>query len=339
MSLEPDSATTRNGPPNSSDFQAQLRAFNNSFVLERQTSQRLDKDYLTPHRPDLEGRRSSTASIAQLEQMVSDDKIDTDTYGVSELRDGFFDALFLKPSPRLLEDDIPESKSILSADFEKIPPRFSRAYAQKQWNSLLTLISELATTRDGIRLLKSFTAFFVAYILCLVPVIRDWLGRYSYVMVLSTIINHPARTVGSQIDGAILTTIGTAAGLGWGVVALLLSTSNFAASAGYGCILALFMAAFMAILAWLRSFFIRFYQGALCAGIAITFMTQAETNSRTVEWPKLRSYGIPWLLGQAIALAINCAIFPDAGARPLAIALHEFFNITQVCYDEIICPV
>jgi hypothetical protein len=190
------------------------------------------------------------------------------------------------------------------------------------------------TTRVGIRLFKAFLAFFIAYILCLVPTIRDWLGRYNYVMVVSTIVNHPARTVGSQIDGAVLTTIGTAAGLGWGVVALLLSTSTLAASAGYGGILALFLALFMTIIALMRSFLERLYQGVLCAGIAITFTCLAETSSRNVEWPKLRSYAVPWMLGQAIALLVNCLLFPDAGARPLAATLHDFFGIAQVSISE-----
>ena len=265
--------------------------------------------------------------------------MDTDTYGVSELREGFFDALFLKPSP-LRPDELREQAQVAIPDEfnDDISPLRPKQFAQKQWHKLCSECTKIVTTRVGVRLLKAFMAFFIAYILCLVPVIRDWLGRYNYVMVISTIINHPARTVGSQIDGAILTTIGTAAGLGWGVVALLLSTSTLAASAGYGGILALFLALFMTIIALMRSFLARLYQGVVCAGIAITFTTLAETNSRNVEWYKLRSYAIPWMLGQAIALLVNCVIFPDAGARALATTLHDFFGISQVGICEIGLP-
>jgi hypothetical protein len=149
-------------------------------------------------------------------------------------------------------------------------------------------------------------------------------------MAVSTILNHPARSFGSQIDGAVLTIVGTGAGLGWGIVGLLLSTSTIAARAGFGGILALFLALFMTTMGWMRSFFLRFYQCVLCAGIAIMCMTLAETNDHSVEWSKVRSYGISWVLGQAIALAVNCLIWPDAGARPLAITFHDFFGITKV---------
>lgn len=293
----------------------------------------LDKDYLVQTRPTLGSRSSSTVSMAQIQQIVSDDRIDTDTFGVSELREGFFDALFLKPSSHPSEElrRQCEAASTLPDEFQHdISPLRPRLFVQKQWEVLYSVFVEITTTRAGIRLAKAFTAVFLAYVLCLIPLIRDWLGRYNYIMVVSVIINHPARTIGSQIDGAILTTVGTAAGLGWGVIALLLSTSTLSARSGYGGILALFLALFMTIIAWMRSFLVRFYQGVLCAGIAITFTTLAETSSRSIEWPKLQSYAVPWMLGQAIALVVNCTLFPDAGARSLATTLHEFFGIAQV---------
>lgn len=299
----------------------------------------VNKNHLVQRRPNLGSRSSSTTSIAQIQQMVSDDKMDTDTYGVSELREGFFDALFLKPSPLLVDELREQARQTLPDEFvDDASPLRPREYAQQQWRKVTSEIKDILTTRVGLRLFKAFLAFFIAYVLCLIPVTRDWLGRYGYVMVVSTVFNHPARTVGSQIDGAVLTTIGTAAGLGWGVIALLLSTSTLAASAGYGGILALFLALFMLVIAFMRSFAVRFYQGVLCAGLAISFTTQAETSAISVEWPKLRSYGVPWVLGQAIALVVNCAIFPDAGARPLAITIHDFFNVAQVRLPHIDKP-
>lgn len=292
----------------------------------------LDKDYLVQHRPALGSRQSSTVSLNQIEQIVSDDKIDTETYGVSELREGFFDALFLKPTVTPSAELREHAKTTLPRAFDKGNPLSPKHFMSRQIHELHSLLNRVTTTRAGIRLLKSFSAFFIAYILCLVPVIRDWLGRYSYIMVVSVILNHPARTVGSQVDGAIMTTVGTAAGLGWGVIALLLSTSTLAASAGFGGILAMFMAVFMAVIAWVRSFFVKFHQAVLCAGIAITFTTLAETSSRDIEWSKLLSYGLPWVMGQVIALVVNCLVFPDAGARPLANVINKFFDIAQVSH-------
>ncbi|OAQ82216.1 Brefeldin A-sensitivity protein 4 [Purpureocillium lilacinum] len=274
-------------------------------------------------------RRSSVVDMAHIDEMVPDDKMDTDTYGVSELRDGFFDGMFLKPSLLHEQELLEHAEETLPAAFDKGSPLAPKYFLPRQWHELKSLSRRVTKTRAGIRLLKSFTAFFIAYVLCLVPAVRDWLGRYPSIMVVSVIINHPARALGAQLDGAILTIIGTAAGLGWGVVGLLLSTSTLAAQAGYGGILALFLALFMTAAALLRSFWNRFYQAALCAGIAITFTTLAETSSHDIAWSKLLSYGIPWLLGQAIALVVNCVVFPDAGARALATTLHKAFEAMQ----------
>ncbi|KAF7560596.1 hypothetical protein G7046_g3567 [Stylonectria norvegica] len=280
-------------------------------------------------RSNIGTRRSSVVSIAQIDQMISDDKWNMDTYGVSELRDGFFDALFLTPAP-LVPDEVKErSKATLPIAFDKTHPLSLKYFLPRQWHDLQSVVCQVATTRAGIKLFKSFLAFFVAYALCLIPTTHQWLGRYDYIMVLSVILNHPARTFGSQVDGAVFTIIGTAAGLLWGVIGLLISTSTLSASAGYGGILAMFLAIFMASIAYIRSFFIRFYQSILCAGMAISFATLAESNSHTIQWPKLRSYAIPWLLGQAIALVINMLVFPDAGNRPLAAALDKSFRTMQ----------
>lgn len=289
------------------------------------------RNYISqPLRPNLGSRHNSTISIAQVDQMLPDDDIDMDSYGVSELRDGFFDAIFLQPFGVRADELMRDSKATLPVEFDKSSPLAAKHFLPRQLHQLGNLMRRIMTTRAGVRLLKTFIAFYIAYILCLVPLLRDWLGRYHYMMAVSVIINHPARTIGAQIEGTIFTTVGTAAGLAWGVVGLLLSTSTLSASAGYGGILAMFLALFMATMAWIRSFFIRFYQGVLCAGIAIMFTTLAETNSQNISWPKLRSYAIPWFFGQSIALVVNCVVFPDTGARALATSLHQSFDVMQV---------
>ncbi|TWU73050.1 hypothetical protein ED733_002602 [Metarhizium rileyi] len=286
-----------------------------------------------PSRPRLESRRSSAMSIAQIDQVLLDDNVDEDTYGVSEVRDGLFDAIFLKPLYYNVKNLLERSKATLPAQFDKSDPLAPEYFISRQFHQLSTLFVRIGTTRQGVRLLKTFLAFFIAYCLCLTPATRDWLGRYSYMIVVSVILNHPARTVGGQIEGTILTIVGTAIGLGWGTVGLLLSTSTLAARAGYGGILAMFLAFFMFALACIRAFFIRFYQAVLCAGIAIMFTTLAETNNKNVPWIKLRDYAIPWLLGQAISLLVNVLIVPDAGARALATALHQAFNTMQEAFN------
>lgn len=275
-------------------------------------------------RPDLGSRRSSTTSLLKLSQMMPEDaEVDFETYGINEVRDGFFDVAFLKPRKLPGNDELQELRQTLPAEFDERPPLAIKHFLPRQWQEIKSVVATILTTRVGIQLCKAFLAYFVAYILCLIPQVRDWLGQHHYIMAVSVILNHPARSLGSQLDGTVLTSVGTALGVAWGVVGLLLSTSTLAASAGYGGILALFLLLFIAGIAWIRAFFVRFYQAVLCAGITIIYTTLAETDSTSIRWPKLLSYPIPWFLGQAIALLVNIVVFPDAGARPLAVLLHQ----------------
>ncbi|KAE8440896.1 hypothetical protein EG329_006342 [Mollisiaceae sp. DMI_Dod_QoI] len=267
-------------------------------------------------------------SDGHLEDLLQNLNLDLETYGLEETRDGFFDASFFKP-PQVDHDDLMrDAECTLPVAFQKTNPLSPKAFFPRQWHEIQGVFRAVSTTRAGIKLTKSFLAFFIAYILCLVPVIVEWLGRYSYIMVLSTILNHPGRTIGAQIDGAFLTIMGTTTGLGWGAFALWLSDSTSVARRGYGGILAMSLVLFMGTIAALRSYYIRIYQFVLCAGIAISYTCLADT-SEAVAWKKLFEYAIPWLFGQAICLLVCCTVVPDAGARPLAVALHDAFRVMQ----------
>jgi hypothetical protein len=167
----------------------------------------------------------ASMSHSHLESLLQNLELDLDTYGVDELRDGFFDASFTKP-PKLNRKELRENaQDTLPDTFKKTNNLSPRPFLFQQWHQIRTLVHKVLVTRAGIKLIKSFLGFFIAYILCLVPVIMKWLGRYSYIMVLSAVIVHPGRTVGAQIDGAVLTTVGTAGGLGWGAFALVSNLS------------------------------------------------------------------------------------------------------------------
>ncbi|KAH7323695.1 hypothetical protein BKA65DRAFT_73210 [Rhexocercosporidium sp. MPI-PUGE-AT-0058] len=276
----------------------------------------------------------TSLSHSRLESLLRDLDLDLETYGVEETRDGFFDASFFKPPKVNHENLMRDAEYTLPEAFLETNPLSPKAFFPRQWHGIRDVVTAVTTTRAGIKLTKSFLAFFIAYILCLVPVIREWLGRYSYIMVISVIINHPGRTVGAQVDGAFLTIIGSATGLGWGAFALWLSSSTSVARRGYGGILAAFLVVFMGSIAALRCYLVRFYQLVICAGIAISYTCLADTADE-VDWKKLFIFGIPWLFGQAICLLICCTVFPDAGARPLAVSLHDAF---AVMHDGLVMP-
>lgn len=271
----------------------------------------------------------TSISHAHLADLLRDLNLDLETYGVEEFRDGFFDASFFKPSQTDHENPMEEAGFTLPAALQTKHPLFPKSFLRKQWQGIKTVVRDITTTRAGIKFIKSFSAFFIAYVLCLISVVRASLGRYGYFMVLSTLINHPGRTFGAQVDGAVLTIFGSATGLGWGAFALWLSDSTAISRHGYGGILATFLVVFMASMAALRSYYIRVYQFVLSAGIAVIFITLVDTSSENIHWNKFFSYGIPWLLGQAICLLLCCTVFPDAGARPLAVSLHNAFAIME----------
>lgn len=249
----------------------------------------------------------SHTHLSQLSVLLRDYDLDLETYGVEELRDGFFDAAFFKPSKTSHEDLMRDAEFTLPAAFKTRHPLSLRHFFPKNWRALKGITKQLLTTRAGIKLFKSFLPFFISYILCLIPVIRNWLGRYNFIMVISAIINHSGRSVGAQIDGTILTILGTAGGLGWGAFALWLSDATALARRGYGGILAAFLLVFIGVIAALRSYYIRLYQLVLCAGMAVIYTCLADT-SETISWKIVYEYGIPWLLGQAIALLVCCVV-------------------------------
>lgn len=261
--------------------------------------------------------RAST-SQAQLEHLLQAVDADLETYGVEELRDGFFDATFYRPIKRHHGDLTQKTSLTLPDPFKhENQPLSVRCFLPQQLREIRSFFGQVLTTRAGVKLLKSFLGFFITYIMCLIPTLRDWLGRYNYIMVISAIVNHPGRAIGSQIDGAVLTTTGTAAGLGWGSLALYVSTSTPTAQSGYGGVLATFLVIFAIVVGWLRCFFIRFYQAIIASGFAICYACLANT-SQEVGWKRVFDYGIPWVFGQAVCLLISIVIFPDAGSRSLA---------------------
>ncbi|RSM14691.1 hypothetical protein CEP52_001241 [Fusarium oligoseptatum] len=119
--------------------------------------------------PSFDSRRSSVVSIMQIDQIISDDRINMETYGVSEMRDGFFDALFLKPEP-LTPEEI-EEKAILPKEFEKSHPLSPKDFFPRQLHELRSVARKVTTTRSGIRLLKSFS--------CLLSGLYPMSGAYS----------------------------------------------------------------------------------------------------------------------------------------------------------------
>ncbi|KAI0453761.1 hypothetical protein F5B21DRAFT_478473 [Xylaria acuta] len=277
---------------------------------------------------DTQGSDEPSIPVAGAPSLTLDEKnfIET-THGIDEKRGGFFDAVFLPPEDVDHQTLMKHAEETLPLAFRKKNPLSLTHFFPRQCHEAWSVIRRVVTTRSGIKLLKSFLSFFITYILCLIPAVRERFGRYSYIMVISAILNHPGRTLGAQVDGTVLTILGTATGLGWGAFGLWVSTATATARVSFGAILAAFLFVFIFVIACLRSYYIRTYQMTICAGIAISYTCLAEISGTEVSWVKLLDYGIPWLIGQAVSLVVCSTVAPDAGSRPLAVGIHQIFGI------------
>lgn len=264
----------------------------------------------------IHGFDSRNHSQVHLEPLLPNAEADLEHYGIHEFRDGFFDATFYRPQSRNREEMLHKAKETLPSELQTHHPLSWKYFLPRQWSGTGKVIREITTTRSGIKLFRSFLSFFIAYIACLIPASRLWLGRYNYILVISSLFNHAGRPIGSQIDGTILTIIGTVAGLAWGSLALYVSTSTTVAQQGYGGVLATFLVLFAAFLASLRCTFIRLYQAVIAAGVSICYTCLADT-SESVGWKKIFNYGVPWVFGQLISLLVSFVVFPASGSREL----------------------
>ena len=266
-----------------------------------------------------------TVSHLQLDPLLSGAE-DLDTYGVHEMRDGFFEATFDRPiEPK--RSFVPECPETLEAS-QWNPIKDMKSWSQRQWQSFGKTAKATATSRTGIQFLKSFLGFFLAYLVCLIPASRIWLGQHNLMLPLSVLINHPGRSVGAQLDGATFMSIGTVLGLLWGCLGQVVARSTAAAREGDGGLIALFLAISTLVLGWARCCFPRLYQAVIASGISVFYMSlSGPTDLVNLDlWPKFSTFIIPWELGQALGLVVCVGVFPAGGTMPLALVPHHPFS-------------
>ncbi|RPB14984.1 hypothetical protein P167DRAFT_582458, partial [Morchella conica CCBAS932] len=266
---------------------------------------------------------SPRASVSTLQLQHLLEKLEMDqynTYGVEELRDGFFDASFYRPIKQPDDDPLHPLH----------PPRTTpRQWAHAQLTAAKSAATTVFTTRQGVSLAKSFLAYFAAYVLCLVPATRAWLGQHSYWVLIAALSNHPGRTVGAQIEGTVSCGVGGALGLGVGAAAL---AAGRAGGGWYGGVVTVFVAVFIGVASWVRCSLVRVYQAMMGAGLAFFFLVlvdgRVEGEGVGEEGvgrarARVREWAVPWAVGLALCAVVNVLIAPEAGGKAVATALHK----------------
>ena len=247
------------------------------------------------------------------------------TFGLEELRDGFFDAIFVPKT--IIETLAFQSVKQATEDVNNIVETESWTTRFKmQVKNLIHLL--MIKTVGCPPFAKAFIAYAIAYILCLVGVISHWLGSYSYFMCLATILHHAGHTSGCQIEIAVLSIFGGALGLAWGALAVFVSTSTGPAFNGYGGILAMFTLIIIAITSWLGANFVRLYHGIMAFSIIFLCTTIIKTGVPDPQWRSLWDIGIPYLFGVILSLLVNLTVMPDFGHRSIFTA---FGNLCKEC--------
>jgi hypothetical protein len=258
-----------------------------------------------------------------------------ETFGVEELRNGFFDAVFV---PRTLierlaynavkaaADDAADSAvDETSAGATDLKKMINRAVnSMRKLVHLFLRIHSFGCPPFA----KAFMAYMVCYILCLVKVVGNWLGQYCYFMCLAAILHHAGHSSGNQLEITAQTIIGGALGLGWGALAVYVSSSTSVANNGYGGILAAFTIVIVAITAWFRASFIRLYHGIIAFSYIFISTTIFETGELPHNWRLLWDIGIPYLMGVLLVLLVNLMVMPDFGHTSI---LNAFSDLLVEC--------
>uniref|UniRef100_A0A060T7H2 ARAD1C21824p n=1 Tax=Blastobotrys adeninivorans TaxID=409370 RepID=A0A060T7H2_BLAAD len=261
-----------------------------------------------PARPPM----AHTYSQAKIHQILSEGTELRETYGLRELRDGFFDAIFV-PTTKI------ESFVRAVAESGELPHQSK--YAQEQAKrpllsrfkfTVMLALHQVLVTRNGLVLLRAFLGYFIAYILCLIGPVRDWLGRYAFMAPYAAIIHHSGRTVGSQIEVTIQGIVGMVIGLAWGSLALYVSTSTSPSREGYGGLLACSLVLALLVGSYARARFIRLYHICNSFFMGVVILQTADVSPE-VSWRKTWNVGFPFLFGLLAALLACILVFPDVG--------------------------
>ncbi|KAH3672771.1 hypothetical protein WICMUC_004177 [Wickerhamomyces mucosus] len=224
--------------------------------------------------------------------------------GVNELRDGFFDPIYNKPS-HLLESKHNEDQQEKSSKTEN----------QGRYVSSSALIELYRSFWKNKIIITKFTfAYFLAVTLSVIHKSSSWFGPFVTFLPISTLINHPVHSIGVQIEITIQSIFGLAIGLGWSSLSLYISKATQPTRNHPGGILAgsLFLGLF--VMSWFKAQFIRLYYMLLSSGFVLIFLfTNVNIENPSIDWEMCWNIGIPYLFGLLISLFVSLTYFPLRG--------------------------
>ena len=244
-------------------------------------------------------------------------------FDLLEERDGFFDPIYTKPPTQgdarhmSVKHDSPRSfNKLIHAWIESLPKDVRTA--------VLGILSNW-------RIVSKFTlAYFISILLCLIDKSGSWFGNHREWLPISTIINHPVHSIGAQVELTVQSICGLAIGLGWGSLALYISTATQPTRNHQGGILAGSLVIGIFLMGWFKAYFIRFYYCLMTSGFVLIFLsTNLFLSEATVVWHNCWDIAIPYLFGLLISLFVSFVYFPYLGLENMTKGLLNCMGDTK----------
>ncbi|CDO94080.1 unnamed protein product [Kluyveromyces dobzhanskii CBS 2104] len=245
----------------------------------------------------MSGSRSRiNLSQMKLNKLMEGKKWETlETFGLEELRNGFFDPVYTGYERSQKTDPIEECKSASAGIYTL--PTLNLGDLKEHWRSIV----------------KYWLAIFIAMVLCLIEPAGNWFGGENrYFLPLAVLLHHPARTVGVQLELSLQSVLGAALGMGYSSLIWYVSTATKPTASNQGGILflGLFLAAILSH--WLRCTYQRLFYCSTSFGIAALFFCGSSLvfNKSDLQWKLYWDFGISYLFGILLSLFICSTIFP-----------------------------
>lgn len=290
--------------------------------------------YLALHNPNTTGRRSprfaqsniaspqkSAVSLSQLKLEAlnscrNEDGIED--FQLEELRDGFFDANYIRPENMVSLDD-EETSNTRNTNASIL--RNIIANWKDELNTIYT-----RSLRHWKYILKFFLAYFIAMILCVIRPAGTWIGhKYRYFLPIIVILHHPARNIGVQIEMTVEACVGLAFGLGWSALAWYVSTATRPTASHQGGIL--FQSLVMALwfIIWLKAYYNRLFYFSQAFGMCILFTHTVDIvfHASDLKWILYRDFALSYVFGLLLCVLVCAVIFPTNGNAKMIQTLDD----------------
>ena len=292
--------------------------------------------YLALHNPSTTGRNSprhprsnivspqkSAISLSQLklDQLNSCKKGDgLEDFQLEELRDGFFDANYIRPDNMVsLDGDDGTATSKNKGNSSML------GNLVHNWKGELGVIYA-RSLRHWKHILKFFLAYLIAMILCVIRPAGSWIAhKYRYFLPIIVILHHPARNIGVQIEMTIEACVGLAFGLGWSALAWYVSTATGPTASHQGG--SLFQSLVMALwfIIWLKAYYNRLFYFSQAFGMTILFTHTVDLvfHASDLEWILYRDFALSYVFGLLLCLLVCVVIFPTNGNAKMIKTLDD----------------